>query len=92
MQRCVGEQLAEALREGLAENSRIAEVRHLGLLLAVQMNIPCQGWLRKALQQGLLINVTAESVIRLLPPLIISEAETAAIADKLINCINHFTE
>lgn len=87
-----GEQLAEALREGLAENSRTVEVRHLGLLLAVQMNIPCQGLVAQALQQGLLINVTAESVIRLLPPLNISEAETVEIADKLIACINHFTE
>ena len=87
-----GEQLAEALREGLAENSRTVEVRHLGLLLAVQMNIPCQGLVAQALQQGLLINVTAGSVIRLLPPLIINEAQTAEIADKLITCINHFTE
>jgi acetylornithine aminotransferase len=76
----------------LADNPRFAEVRHLGLLLAVQMNIPCQGLVAQALEQGLLINVTAESVIRLLPPLNISEAETVEIADKLIACINHFTE
>ncbi len=87
-----GKQLAAALRKGLADNPRFAEVRHLGLLLAVQMNIPCQGLVAQALEQGLLINVTAESVIRLLPPLNIGEAETAAIADKLIACINHFTE
>jgi len=87
-----GEQLAATLRKGLADNPRFSEVRHLGLLLAVQMNIPCQGLVAQALEQGLLINVTAESVIRLLPPLNISEAETAAIADKLIACINHFTE
>ena len=87
-----GKQLAAALRKGLAENPHITEIRHLGLLLAVQMNIPCQGLVAQALQQGLLINVTAESVIRLLPPLNIGEAETAAIADKLIACINHFTE
>ncbi|MCP4336208.1 MAG: aspartate aminotransferase family protein [Gammaproteobacteria bacterium] len=87
-----GKQLAESLRQGLADNPRIAEVRHLGLLLAVQMNIPCQGLVAQALEQGLLINVTAESVIRLLPPLNISEAETVEIADKLIACINHFTE
>ena len=87
-----GKQLAAALREGLADNPHIAEVRHLGLLLAVQMNIPCQGLVAQALEQGLLINVTAESVIRLLPPLNIGEAETTAIADKLIACINHFTE
>jgi acetylornithine aminotransferase len=86
-----GTQLAEALRKGLAQNSRIAEVRHLGLLLAIQMTIPCADLVAQALQQGLLINVTAESVIRLLPPLIINEAETAEIANTLIACINHFT-
>ncbi len=87
-----GAQLAAALRKGLAADSRFREVRHLGLLLAIQMNIPCQGLVAQALQQGLLINVTAESVIRLLPPLIINEAETAEIAARLLNCINHFTE
>ncbi len=87
-----GKQLAEALRKGLADTGRVAEVRHLGLLLAIQMNSPCQGLVAQALEQGLLINVTADSVIRLLPPLIISEAETTEIADKLIACINHFTE
>jgi acetylornithine/succinyldiaminopimelate/putrescine aminotransferase len=39
----------------------------------------------------LLINVTAENVIRLLPPLIISEAQTRALAELLIDCINQFT-
>jgi acetylornithine aminotransferase len=87
-----GEQLAEALRKGLGANPRVAEIRHLGLLLAIQMNIPCQELVARALEQGLLINVTAESVVRLLPPLIINEAETAEIADKLITCINQFTE
>jgi acetylornithine aminotransferase len=87
-----GEQLAGALREGLGANPRVSEVRNLGLLLAIQMNIPCQGLVAQALQQGLLINVTAESVIRLLPPLIINEAQTVEIADLLITCINQFTD
>jgi len=40
----------------------------------------------------LLINVTVERTIRLLPPLILSEMQTGEIADKLITCINQFTE
>ncbi len=44
-----------------------------------------------ALEQGLLINVTAGSVVRLLPPLVLSEDETAEIARILISCINQFT-
>jgi acetylornithine/N-succinyldiaminopimelate aminotransferase len=86
-----GRQLAGALQQGLATNPGVTEIRHLGLLLAIQMKQPCQGLVTLALEKGLLINVTAESVIRLLPPLIINEAETTEIADLLIDCIHQFT-
>ena len=87
-----GAQLAGLLREGLDALPQFGEVRHLGLLLAIQMKLPCQALVSLALQQGLLINVTAESVIRLLPPLIIDETQTAEIADRLITCIHQFTD
>ena len=87
-----GQQLFAALQQGLADNSQVAEIRHLGLLLAVELKIPCQELVTQALAKGLLINVTADKVIRLLPPLIISETQTAEIASILIACINHFTE
>ena len=86
-----GQQLAEALRKGLVDNPDVVEVRHLGLLLAVQMKLPCQALVSMALDQGLLINVAAGSVVRLLPPLVMSEDETAEIARILISCINQFT-
>jgi len=86
-----GRQLSEALHQGLATNPEVVDIRHLGLLFAIQMNKPCQGLVALALEKGLLINVTAESVIRLLPPLIVSEAETIEIADILIDCIQQFT-
>jgi acetylornithine aminotransferase len=86
-----GRQLADALQQGLAANPEVVEIRQLGLLLAIQMKQPCQGLVALALEKGLLINVTAESVIRLLPPLIINEAETTEIADILIDCIHQFT-
>jgi len=86
-----GQQLAEALREGLADNPDVDEVRHLGLLLAVQMKLPCQALVSMALEQGLLINVTAGSIVRLLPPLVLTADETAEIARILISCINQFT-
>ncbi len=87
-----GAQLVNALQQGLADNPRVLEVRHLGLLVAVEMRIPCQPLVTQALQQGLLINVTAQRTIRLLPPLILSETQTGEIADRLITCINQFTE
>jgi acetylornithine/N-succinyldiaminopimelate aminotransferase len=70
----------------------VADIRHLGLLLAIELKIPCQQLVTQALAKGLLINVTADKVVRLLPPLIISEAQTDEIANILITCINHFTE
>ncbi len=87
-----GEQLSNLLRQGLADNKQVVEVRHLGLLMAIEMKIPCQAMVALALEQGLLINVTAERTIRMLPPLILNQAQTAEIASKLISCIYHFTE
>ncbi len=86
-----GNQLYETLQQGLADNRQVAEIRHLGLLLAVELKQPCQALVSLALEQGLLINVTAENVVRLLPPLIMSEAQTADLAARLIGCINQFT-
>jgi acetylornithine aminotransferase len=79
------------LREGLEGHPDLVEVRHLGLLLAVELRRPCAELVTIALEHGLLINVTAGSVIRLLPPLILSEDEAGEIADILIRCIHQFT-
>ena len=87
-----GKQLCSTLQQGLANNHQVAEVRHLGMLLAIEMKIPCLALVAQALEQGLLINVTAERIIRLLPPLNLSAALTDEIANKLISCINNFTE
>ena len=86
-----GAELAARLRAGLADIDQVESVRHLGLLMAIQMREPCGPLVGIALEQGLLINVTANSVVRLLPPLIISEAEVESIADKLITSIHQFT-
>ncbi len=86
-----GQQLSDELQQGLATNSQVAEVRHLGLLVAVEMKNPCSELVSHALQQGLLINVTAANVVRLLPPLIMNQAQTSELATRLIDCINTFT-
>jgi len=86
-----GTQLFEALQLGLADNTQVADMRYLGLLLAVELKQPCQALVSLALEQGLLINVTADNVVRLLPPLIMNQTQTAELAAKLIDCINQFT-
>ena len=86
-----GQQLFGELQQGLAGNSQVAEVRHLGLLVAVELKVPCPQLVSRALEQGLLINVTAANVVRLLPPLIMNEAQTSELATRLVDCINTFT-
>lgn len=84
------EQLIELLRQGLKNNPDVIEIRHLGLLIGIELRQNCQALVRQALEQRLLINVTAENVVRLLPPLIIDENQTIEIAEKVIYCINAF--
>ncbi len=86
-----GAQLFELLQQGLRGNPQVEEVRHLGLLLAVQMKQPCAPLVAMALERGLLINVTADRVLRLLPPLIIDEQQCVELADRLLDCITTFT-
>ncbi|MEM7564012.1 MAG: aspartate aminotransferase family protein [Pseudomonadota bacterium] len=86
-----GSQLYDLLTAALNNHPGVVSIRHLGLLFAIEMNRPCSALVTTALESGLLINVTAGNVIRLLPPLILSEAETDEIASKLVDCINTFT-
>ena len=79
----IGDYLQAGLRERLADAQHVVEVRGRGLMVGVELNSPCAGLVKQALDQGLLINVTAERVVRLLPPLIISRQEVDALLDIL---------
>lgn len=81
--RRMGELLADMLRQGLDDVMGVVEIRQRGLMLAVELERPCTELVPAALAQGLLINVTAQSVVRLLPPLLLSEDEARQIADIL---------
>jgi acetylornithine/N-succinyldiaminopimelate aminotransferase len=87
-----GKQLVTLLKQGLSGNDDVLEIRNLGLLIGIQMKSPCTALVDIALQNGLLINVTAERVIRLLPPLIIDADQTTELADRLIACISTFCQ
>jgi acetylornithine/N-succinyldiaminopimelate aminotransferase len=86
-----GKQLVTLLNKALADNDSVVEVRNLGLLIGIEMKQNCQALVAQALENGLLINVTADRVIRLLPPLIINSQQTEELAERLISCINAFT-
>jgi len=87
-----GKQLVTLLKQGLSGNDEVLEIRNLGLLIGIQMKAPCTAMVDIALKNGLLINVTADRVIRLLPPLIIDADQTTELVDRLITCISTFCQ
>jgi acetylornithine/N-succinyldiaminopimelate aminotransferase len=76
----VGAHLRAGLERELAGVKGIVEFRGQGLMIGIELDRPCGDLLKQACEAGLLISVTADRVIRLLPPLIMSTAE----ADKVV--------
>ncbi|MEY2631386.1 MAG: hypothetical protein RIR00_40 [Pseudomonadota bacterium] len=83
-----------AIRHGLAEAlqgvSGLVEIRGLGLMIGIELDRPCGVLVTQALEDGLLINVTADKVVRLLPPLIFRSAEAEELVEKLARLIRNF--
>ncbi len=88
----LGKRMLAGLQQALVGMDGVKEVRGQGLMLAVELNRPCKELLTMALEQGLLINVTADKVVRLLPPLILSDAEADEIVRRLTAVIRAFVE
>ena len=79
----VGAHLQAALRAALGSLSGVKEVRGQGLMIGVELDKPCGALVGRAAEAGLLISVTAESVIRIVPPLILTTAEADEIVARL---------
>jgi acetylornithine aminotransferase len=86
----VGEQMIGALRRGLAGVPGVVEVRGRGLMIGIELDRPCADLVLRALNEGLLINVTAARVVRLLPPLIIDEEQAESIVESVARLIRAF--
>ena len=76
-------------REG-TECTVVNDIRSKGLMIGIELERPCTQLVGKALDQGLLINVTADRVIRLLPPLILTDQEADQITDAVAELIIAF--
>ena len=85
-----GQHLKAAFQSALADVPLVTEIRQKGLMLGIQLDRPCGELVNSAREAGLLINVTAGSVVRLLPPLVISEAEMDTLVDSLSAVIRTF--
>jgi acetylornithine aminotransferase len=86
----VGAHLKAALERGLAGQAGVKEIRGQGLMIGVELARPCGVLTQRAADAGLLISVTADSVIRLVPPLILTQAEADEVVAILVPLIQQF--
>lgn len=88
----VGAHLKAALEKALADNPGLKEIRGQGLMLGIELTKPCGVLTERAAEAGLLLSVTADSVIRLVPPLILTEAEADEIVAILVPLVEAFLQ
>ena len=86
----VGDRLRSALEKALAGVQGVKEIRGQGLMLGIELDRPCGAIWTRAAEAGLLLSVTADSVIRLVPPLIMTEAEADEVVAILVPLIKTF--
>jgi acetylornithine aminotransferase len=86
----LGARLLSRFADALAGAAGIEEIRGQGLLIGIELDRPCATLVTLALEQGLLINVTAERVVRLLPPLILTDNEADLLVEQLSHLLTDF--
>jgi acetylornithine aminotransferase len=86
----IGALIRQLMAEALSGVKGLTEIRGHGLMIGIELDRPCGELVGKALAAGLLINVTADKVVRLLPPLIFGEAEARELVDRLAPLIKDF--
>lgn len=79
----LGERIRAGIRNACGETAGIVDIRGSGLMIGIELDRPCAALVADGLAAGILINVTADKVVRLLPPLVMSDAE----ADELVNIL-----
>jgi acetylornithine/N-succinyldiaminopimelate aminotransferase len=86
----VGTYLRDRLSAAFADVPGITQVRGHGLMIGIELDRPCGDLAKRALAKGLLINVTSDTVVRLVPPLVMKEAEAQQLVDGVVPLIKEF--
>ena len=84
----LGKRIKAGLEKALSGSNQVKEIRGAGMMIAIETNEPCPELLQRALERKLLLNVTADSVVRLLPPLNLSDKE----ADQIVETVTSLVE
>jgi acetylornithine/N-succinyldiaminopimelate aminotransferase len=85
--RALGTRIIGKLRDALAGDNRVVEIRGKGLMIGIELNAPCGDLARLALAKRVLINVTADRIVRLLPPLTLSDDEADEVVARVVDVI-----
>jgi acetylornithine aminotransferase len=88
------EKIGNLIREGFAaefkDTAGVVTVRNAGLMIGIELDRPCGDLVKMALAEKLLINVTADKVVRLLPPLVMNQAEAKELVSRLSALVKAF--
>ena len=86
----LGERLRADFTQALEGCTAVRDIRGQGLMIGIELDRPCADLVQQAADAGLLINVTAEKVVRLLPPLTLDDAEGDELVATLAPLIRAF--
>ncbi len=86
----LGKRIRDGIHEQFKDNVAIIDIRGQGLMIGIELDRPCAPLVAQALEEKLLINVTADRVVRLLPPLILSNTEADQITDQVSTLIKNW--
>ena len=86
----MGDVIRQGLQAALSSTKGVVVVRNAGLMVGIELDRPCGDLVKMTLEAKLLINVTAEKVVRLLPPLVINEVEAKELVSRLSGLIKQF--
>ena len=88
----LGRMLLDGFRQALAGQQGVRDIRGKGLMIGIELDRPCAALVARALNRGLLINVTAERVIRLLPPLVTTDKQAGIIIEQVSDLVCGYLE
>jgi acetylornithine aminotransferase len=86
----LGDGIATSLRKELVDTPGVIQIRNKGLMIAIGLDRPCGELVARGFEAGLLINVTADTVVRLLPPLIMTDEQARMLVDGVSRLIATF--
>ena len=86
----LGDRIISRLQAELTGTPHVLDIRGRGCMIGIELDRPCKSLFKAAMDNGLIINVTADSVVRLLPPFIMSDEEADKLVEILVPLIKDF--